>query len=294
MKLDDQECLHDPSGNLMSYPGSQGKMACEYDGANRLKSVTGGKGKVEYQYDGQGLLASRLLDGKKMSFLPDALAGIWRPLAVKDGDGRQTFYVWEGQQPRVAVAGQSVKFFLEDHLGSIRCAVDDKGAVVQRLDYNAFGESLAGSEETGLQPGFAGLFFDSGSQLYLTGARGYDPALERFLQPDPEHRIPMGSQKNLSTYAYCGADPVNFIDRNGTAADSFDASDIWNNAFYQNIQNNLFDWKYSAGQYLNVIGTGWSDWVGSESEWRLRPFVCAGPAWHVSSWRHNDSWTQSC
>jgi RHS repeat-associated protein len=206
-------CAHDAAGNLTGWTADR-RARCSFTAAGALAEVDGPERVVRYVHDGDGQLVRRELGSTETTFTPDPIASIWRPLAAVEGD-RQTFFVWDEKAPLAAVTGKEVELYLSDHLGSVRLAVSARGKVVRRLDYDPFGSPHEQPAGSGLQPGFAGLFFDPDAGLYLTRARAYRPDLGRFLQPDPEHRIPFGSQKDLSSYAYCGADPVNFVDRDG-------------------------------------------------------------------------------
>jgi RHS repeat-associated protein len=141
------------------------------------------------------------------------LSNIWRPLLATDSSGKQTFYIWEGKTPLAAISAKEVKFFLHDHLGSVRFIANEEGKIVHRQNYGPFGVPHQGSVNAALLPGFSGLFLDPVAKQYLT--RAYNPVLGRFMQLDPQHRTPFGSQKDLSMYNYCGNDPINFIDLNG-------------------------------------------------------------------------------
>ncbi len=241
VSYDGQECSHDAAGNLISCRSDSEQRQFNYDGSNLLAVVTGNSGKVEYQYDGDGNLLVRKVDGEETSFVTDPLSEIWRPLLVNDAQGQSTAYIWEGESPLATKQGSEEQFFLEDHLGSVRYVTDGQGNVVEQRNYEPFGESQAISNKE-LQPGFAGLFFDSNSDLYLTRARDYDPNLGQFLQPDPQHRIPLGSQKDFSSYLYSGADPVNFVDLDG-----FEPVAItFKNTYHPDTQ-----WQQWKPRYLN-------------------------------------------
>jgi RHS repeat-associated protein len=211
----DRECASDRAGNLTAYEGARGKVALAYTPEGRLQSAQAGAAKVGYRYDGDGLLVARTAGGQTTSFVPDVRAGIWRPLLAEDGAGRRTFYLWDGNTPLLEMTDGKARFFLHNHLGSALQQVDQAGAPLGSADYSPFGVPQGPASASGLRPGFAGLFYDAEAGLYLTRARAYDPDLGRFLQRDPLHRTPLGSQKDFSAYAYCGADPVNFVDTDG-------------------------------------------------------------------------------
>lgn len=211
----DQNCYHDRVGNLTSCDGDPNTLS--YHDTGLLKTVSANNVNVRYLYDGDGSLISRIKDSSRQTFLPNPLSDIWQPLLVTDPRGNQTFFVWDGKTPLIEITGKATRYFLHDHLGSVRLVADRRGSIIERRNYLPFGKSRGEFSSESLQPGFAGLFFDEGFSLYLTRARAYDPKLGRFLQPDPEHRVPIGSQKDMSLYVYCGGDPVNFVDLDGVA-----------------------------------------------------------------------------
>lgn len=215
VKNNGQECSNDGVGNITSCVGKDGKRVFEFNAMNLLKAASMGEARVEYQYDGDGYLIARTAGGKRTSFVPDPQTDIWRPLLATDESGKQTFYIWEGEIPLGAIVDGKVVFFLHDHLGSVRLVTDNYGQITSRYDYSPFGVPWREFEDSSLQPGFGGLFYDEATALYLTRARAYNPNLGRFLQQDPQRRIPDGSQKNIAPYVYCGSDPINYLDQEG-------------------------------------------------------------------------------
>ncbi len=103
---------------------------------------------------------------------------------------------------------------LTDHLGSPRLLVDSgSGAVVQRMDYDSFGQVL-NDTAPGFQPfGFAGGLWDRDTGLVRFGARDYDASTGRWTNKDPLRF--RGGSTNL--YEYVGNDPINFKDPKGLA-----------------------------------------------------------------------------
>lgn len=85
------------------------------------------------------------------------------------------------------------------------------GAVVQRMDYDEFG-NVALDSNPGFQPfGFAGGIYDQHTKLTRFGARNYDAQTGRWVAKDPIRFE--GGDTNLM--AYVGSDPVNAIDPEG-------------------------------------------------------------------------------
>jgi RHS repeat-associated protein len=103
--------------------------------------------------------------------------------------------------------------FVTDHVGSVRLVVNaDTGAVVQSIEYDAWGNVMLANNH-GFQPfGFAGGLYDRDTKLVRFGARDYDPEVGRWTAKDPI--LFNGGQTNL--YAYVANDPVSFVDPTGT------------------------------------------------------------------------------
>jgi RHS repeat-associated protein len=114
------------------------------------------------------------------------------------------------------IQGSNVYRFVTDQLGSVRLVVNvngstASGSVVQRIDYDAWG-NVTNTPTSFDQPfGFAGGLWDRDTGLVHFGAREYDPVTGRWLQKDPIRF--RGGDTNL--YAYVGGDPVNRIDPSG-------------------------------------------------------------------------------
>ncbi len=207
-----QACEHDANGNLTRLGSGADETQFVYSVEDQLTAVRTATGETRFTYDGDGHLIARRDDQGETRFVPDPLADTWKPLLRRDADGAETMYVWgEGGVPIAEVRGGEVRFFLFDHLGSPRAYVDSQGRLTGEQSYSPFGTPTGC--QTGLRPGLAGMFFDP-TGLYLT-RRAYAASLGRFLQRDPEHRIPSGLQADLNAYAYCGSQPISQVDVSG-------------------------------------------------------------------------------
>jgi RHS repeat-associated protein len=102
---------------------------------------------------------------------------------------------------------------ISDQVGSVRLVVNAAtGAVVQRLDYDVFG-NVTGDTNPGFQPfGYAGGLYDRRTGLVHFGARDYDPHTGRWTTKDP-----IGFAGGANLYAYVGDNPVLFTDPWGTS-----------------------------------------------------------------------------
>jgi RHS repeat-associated protein len=105
-------------------------------------------------------------------------------------------------------------WLLGDTQASTSLFITTTGQVTRRR-YTPFGKqrNTGGDLPAGLDRGFLGKAEDDSTQLSLLGARMYDPALGRFLSPDPLTQ-PYNPQ-NLSAYSYTDNNPINYIDPSG-------------------------------------------------------------------------------
>ncbi len=213
--IEGKAATQDAAGNLTDLTLGGKTWRYRFDGDNRLAESAGGK--VSYRYDGDGNLIERRLGETRLAFIPDPLAKEWRPLVMESASGERTLVVWDGATPLMLIRQGRPEWLLHDHLGSVRLTADGGGKVVRRIDYEPFGLMEDTADAQDFAPRFAGMFWDPLAQVYLTRARAYSPMLGRFLQIDPRHPVPVGSQDDLSLYAYCANDPLNFTDRMGTA-----------------------------------------------------------------------------
>ncbi|MBL0276038.1 MAG: RHS repeat-associated core domain-containing protein [Anaeromyxobacter sp.] len=204
-----------PTGTLASRSGAAGATTFQHDAQGRLRGAVLPDGRrLDYLLDGLGRRVGKRVDGLLAEgFLFDGE----RPVAWLDGAGGVIavfVYGPRGHAPEYLVSGAATYRIVADHLGSPRLVVDAAtGAVVQRLDYDAFGEVLLDSNP-GFQPfGFAGGLRDLDTGLTHFGARDYDPATGRWTSKDP-----LGfAAGDGNLYAYAGNDPVNRIDPSGLA-----------------------------------------------------------------------------
>lgn len=210
--LDGKPSEHDAAGNLTSVPGSGLPFRYRYNHDGQLAEVLNSK--TLYRYDGEGNLVGRTNGGIETTFVPNPLASVWQPLVATGKKGRM-FVVWEGNQPLMLIAEGKPEYLLHDHLGSTRLTADKNGRINHRYDYEPFGALISDDGTSEFTPRFSGLFWDAEANAYVTLARGYSPLIGRWLQPDPVQLTPDGDQQDRSVYAYCFANPVNWVDRDG-------------------------------------------------------------------------------
>jgi RHS repeat-associated protein len=124
-------------------------------------------------------------------------------------------------------------FTMTDHLRSSTLITDEAGTVVQRMDYEPYGdliENARSGNPAGLRHTYTGQEDDSGTGLMYYGARYYDPAVGMFASADTLTRQPDEPQmflhpdlfvtsrtnpQGFNRYAYCGNNPMVYTDDTG-------------------------------------------------------------------------------
>jgi len=215
-----------PSGDQFTYNAERNRLASATLGA---ESET-----LAYTYDAAGFATSR--DGVpitwtatgRMASMGD-LTIQWdmldRPVAWTAGGVTQQFAYFGGRVSANATGGpgtlalgevsiefgsSSQQFRHLDFRGNVSFVSDETGAVVTHCRYSPYGlDAVFGSGADAVR--FVGRH-EVGALMVL-GARMYDPAIGRFLSPDPILQL-------LNQYSYALGNPVWFEDRDGSEAKS--------------------------------------------------------------------------
>jgi len=242
---------YDANGNRLSFTGPGGTISGSYDNQDRLlqygstvyaytangefqsKTDTATHQTTTYTYDALGNLLSVVLpDGTRIDYVIDAqnrrigkkvngtlMQGFLydgsRVMAELDGSGNVVSrFVYAGASNVLAylIMGGVEYRILTDQVGSPRLVVNAAtGAVVERLDYDAFG-NVATDTNPGFQPfGFASGLYDRDTGLIRFGARDYDTQTGRWTAKDPTRF----QARQASLYTYAANDPVNIADPTG-------------------------------------------------------------------------------
>ncbi|RKH88904.1 hypothetical protein D7Y21_12800 [Corallococcus sp. AB045] len=224
-----QTATHDAQDRLLSF----GSKTYSYGANGDLQMRTEGTYTTQYAYDALGALVHvELAGGRQLEYVLDAasrrvgkkvdgtlIQGFLyegrRVIAELDGAGNvvsRFVHGTRGHSPDFMLKGGITYRILTDPLGSPRLVVDTRnGAVVQRMEFDVWGNVVADSNP-GFQPfGFAGGLYDRDTKLTRFGARDYDAETGRWTAKDPIRFA--GGDSNL--YAYAANQPHQFIDPDG-------------------------------------------------------------------------------
>ncbi|MEN3540967.1 DNRLRE domain-containing protein [Microbispora sp. ZYX-F-249] len=214
-----------------------------------VTAITRPNGAGSYGYDDAGQMTSRTIDGKHSTFTYNELGELTK--AVVDGqttdnvydaegqrllrrtpDGKTTLYLGtmelelsagtvtgkryyttaDGSQIAVRTPA-ALTWLLGGIAGSEQLAIDDTTQAARRERYLPFGQRRGDDDLPFTDRGFLGKIEDSSTGLSLLGARFYDPAIAKFLSPDPLLNLAKPGLTNA--YGYAGGDPVNLSDPDG-------------------------------------------------------------------------------
>lgn len=115
-------------------------------------------------------------------------------------------YAWSGRFT-------GTEYYTSDILGSVMLTTDSLGHVTNRYNYDAYGTAYNGSFGGRNKIGYNGKKYDSGTGWYNYGYRDYNPQQGRFSTQDP-------IRDGMNWYAYCGGDPINYVDLFGLFTES--------------------------------------------------------------------------
>ena len=223
--VDDQDRLLSYNGATYSYTAN-GELASKtvgsqvtsysYDALGNLRSVTLPNGdQLGYVIDGENRRIGKTVNGTLVQGL--LYENQLEPVAELDGNGNLVSrFVYcgcgAGNIPQYMVKNGVTYRIISDHLGSPRLVVDSAtGAIVQRLDYDEFGNVILDTNP-GFQPfGFAGGIYDRDTGLVRHGARDYDPETGRWTAKDPVDF----EAGDTNLYGYVFNDLVNAVDPSG-------------------------------------------------------------------------------
>ena len=239
---------YDSNGNLLE--DERRGLLFGYNGLGLLETVSGTGGSLQARYrwlaDGTKL---GVRDGSGENGYDYAGSFVYR---VSGGERELEGVLWEGGVIRLDSTGKQVaRYFICDHLGSVRVVVEN-GVVVERNDYYPFGAR----HERGDYVASDNRYKFNGKEEQLTGslgwldygARMYDVGIGRWWSVDPlgEEYYP------YSPFAYCLNNPIILLDPEGTYMDWF-MNELSGDVYYNSA--------YGEDDVWRIGGEGWT-WLG--------------------------------
>lgn len=205
---------YDANGNMLQNRFTSGV----YNDRNLMTSVQSGTTTIQFGYDEDGnRVRKEVVGGVESTYVRGADG---QTIAVYENGSRAFVNLLGGGQMLGTYDGSQRRYFLKDHLGTVRTTVDQTGAVDGYDDYFPFGLVMSGRSDNTANPDdlykFTGHERDDEASLNLDYmmARNYDPVIGRFLQIDPlSDQFP-----GWAPYHYVYNNPLNFTDPSGMNA----------------------------------------------------------------------------
>jgi RHS repeat-associated protein len=192
--------------------------------------ITSTAGNVSFKYTGRGDRYIKRSGNLETTYA----AGIYerrRPVTLglpSNFTAEHIFYIpgesgLIGQVTRAANGTETRTFLHDDLVGTVVAASKADGSPqASPPRYEPFGRVLGGSLPAGVKRGFGGHEFDGEMNLVNMNGRIYDPALGRFLTPDPVVQDASLGQ-GFNRYSYVLNDPVRLSDPTGYQTICYDS-----------------------------------------------------------------------
>lgn len=203
-----QPCTENANGDVTSCNGN----TYAYGLNSELTAATTPSGNISYSYDSSGRLIERTGKTGTTQFL---YANLSRPLEVSAIiAGTHTIALDYDDHGHVIAYhdGSATTYVVTDARGTPTEYVDSAGDISKAPSRDPFGRRTA-QGATPIPIGFASGLEDNTTGIVTLGARAYDPATARWLQPDPS--LLGGGDSDL--YRYAANDPVDLVDTTGLA-----------------------------------------------------------------------------
>jgi RHS repeat-associated protein len=205
---------YDAAGNIIN----DGVHSYTYDAEYRITKVDSGS-TATYLYDAFGRRAQRIVGVNTYDELYDLGGNV--AVELTPSGAVQDYEVFTGGRHLATYASNSTYFPHTDWLGTERVRTDPNGSVAVSCTSNPYGDNqtCTGSDQSRIH--YAGMEYDSETQLYHTLFRYYNPRLGLWMTPDPAGRNSARSSdpQSLNRYSYVTNTPLNGSDHSGLIRD---------------------------------------------------------------------------
>jgi RHS repeat-associated protein len=266
---------YDANGNRFTRTIAGVTYTLTYDAENHLIGYVGGGINAAFVYDGDGQRVQGTINEVTTTY-------IGSHYEVQGTTTRK--YYFAGSQ-RIAMrenapSGETLFYFLPDHLGSTAVTVDAAGNLYGELRYSAWGETRYNRKddltvpvdqrhETPTNRRYTGQYAEPDLGIYYYGARWYDPALGRFTSPDAIIPDPYNSL-DWDRYSYARNNPVRYSDPSGhCTGDPSDPNNKDMNCW--NIYNKLKN-KYTNVYIDSAFNIAFLQMIGMSLDQTLNAF----------------------
>ena len=164
---------------------------------------------ITYYYHGNRLIGEKHSDDVEIRYL-------------YDGTGIVGFAYYDG-------TNNNIYRYIKNPFNQIIGIANDSETMVARYVYDAWGnhkvldaynnENTSSSFIGNINPiRYKGYYYDVETGLYYLLSRYYDPSVMQFISPDEYRYLDFENISGYHLYAYCGNNPVMYLDENGYVA----------------------------------------------------------------------------
>jgi RHS repeat-associated protein len=192
---------YDNQGNLLK----DNNITYTYDAFNRTTKAETASGNIQInRYDAEGLRHEVEENGKFVQFLYRG-----KEIVVEKTENDTIRYIrGYGILSSDSEKARTYYHYVSNEANSVT-HVTDENSVLNKYEYDAFGNTTTCEEKVHNPFRYRGQQFDAITNQYYLRARYYNPVIGRFTQEDTYH----GDGLNL--YAYCANNPVKYYDPSG-------------------------------------------------------------------------------
>ncbi len=234
---------YDANGSMTA----RGTQTIKYDPEQRPILVQDGTSVHRATYDGDGVRRKRDDDNGTVHYL----GGYERKLA---GGSSSPETVTKYYSASLGALSRSVAFRRGgtlhwvgcDHLGGTIRVLDSGFTALDGMRYKPYGEDRDTGTSLNTDRKFTGQTEDEAAGLYWYASRAYDPAIGRFVSPDPIVPAPANPQ-SLNRYSYVYNNPLGFVDPSGNSAEWFNQA--WRD-----------EYRVDHGQYPGPSDYAFREW----------------------------------
>jgi len=211
---------YDQSGDTTRITSTAGiSTGLQYDSRARLAGVTlAGGTRVSQTYNAAGQRAHYTVTKSGQPTLTETFSyrgdALGQAVVVSGTKAYTDTYLYGVNNAPLELLRQqggttSRYWYVVDGRGNVVALTSITGTVVDRYAYDLWGAPTATSESVPQPFRYAGYWYDAAPGWYWVRVRPYDPALKRWLQPDPSE------QDGVRTYVYADDNPVDETDPTG-------------------------------------------------------------------------------
>ena len=255
---------YDANGSLTA----KGTQTIKYDPEQRPILVQDGSNYSRAAYDGDGVRRKRDDSNGTVHYL----GGYERKLA---GGSSSPETVTKYYSASLGALSRSVAFRRggtlhwvgSDHLGGTIRVLDSSFTALDGMRYKPYGEDRDAGDALVTDRKFTGQTEDEAAGLYWYASRAYDPAIGRFVSPDPIVPAPANPQ-SLNRYSYVYNNPLKYVDPTGRTPRDGEWDQAWAEEFAEHHDGewpSAADWDARQHSLLHP-GSG-TDGSWTDQDW---------------------------